>query len=71
MALAMLGLHCGDDGGFFLTADDGEPLLVRTREVYDGALPSGNSVAAMNLVRLGVNRAASDGLKEVAHPLTR
>jgi hypothetical protein len=43
----------GDDGGFFLTADDGEPLLVRTREVYDGALPSGNSVAAMNLVRLG------------------
>jgi len=43
----------GEDGGFYLTADDGEPLLVRTREVYDGAVPSGNSVAAMNLVRLG------------------
>ncbi len=47
--------HFGDPdgGGLFLTADDSEELLVRTREVYDGALPSGNSVAAMNLVRLG------------------
>ena len=38
--------------GYFFTADDGEPLLVRQKEVYDGAIPSGNSVAAMNLVRL-------------------
>jgi uncharacterized protein YyaL (SSP411 family) len=42
----------GEGGGFFLTADDGEKLLVRAREIYDGALPSGNSVAALNLLRL-------------------
>ncbi|MEC8043786.1 MAG: thioredoxin domain-containing protein [Verrucomicrobiota bacterium] len=40
------------NGGFFLTADDGESLLVRPKEVYDGAIPSGNSVMAMNLARL-------------------
>ena len=40
-------------GGFFLTADDGEALLVRNKDIYDGAIPSGNSVAAMNLLRLG------------------
>ena len=40
------------DGGFFFTADDNEALLVRQKEVYDGAIPSGNSVAADNLVRL-------------------
>ena len=39
-------------GGLFLTADDGEKLLVRSKEIYDGAIPSGNSVAALNLVRL-------------------
>ena len=39
-------------GGFYFTADDGETLLVRKKEIYDGATPSGNSVAALNLVRL-------------------
>jgi len=39
-------------GGFFLTADDAETLLVRPKEVYDGALPSGNSLALLNLLRL-------------------
>ena len=41
-----------DHGGFFFTADDGEKLLVRTREIYDGAIPSGNSMALFNLLRL-------------------
>ena len=40
------------DGGFFMTADDGEKLLVRHKEIYDGAIPSGNSVAALNLLRI-------------------
>ena len=39
-------------GGFFTTPDDHEPLPVRTRNGYDGALPSGNAVAAGALLRL-------------------
>ncbi len=39
-------------GGFFFTAADNEELLVRQKEVYDGAIPSGNSTAADNLIRL-------------------
>ncbi len=46
--------HLDDDvGGYFTTADDGENLLVRPKPDYDGAEPSGNSVAALNLLRLG------------------
>ena len=41
-----------DTGGFFFTADDGEELLVRKKEYYDGALPSGNSIALLNHLRL-------------------
>jgi uncharacterized protein YyaL (SSP411 family) len=40
------------NGGFFFTADDAEELLVRQKEDYDGAIPSGNSVAMLNLLRL-------------------
>ncbi len=36
----------------YLTGEDGEKLLIRPREIYDGALPAGNSVAAWNLIRL-------------------
>ena len=39
-------------GGFYPYASDGEQLLTRTKEVYDGAMPSGNSVAALVLLRL-------------------
>ncbi len=47
--------HFWDDtgGGFYFSPDDGEDLLVRQKEVYDGAIPSGNSVAMLNLLRLG------------------
>ncbi len=47
-----------EDGAFFFTASDGETLVARTKDANDGAVPSGNSVAAMNLLRLGllVNR---------------
>jgi len=40
------------DGGYFMTADDAEALLVREKPAGDGAIPSGNSVAALNLLRL-------------------
>jgi len=49
-----------DGGGFFFTADDGEKLLVRQKEIYDGAIPSGNSVAMLNLLRLGRITARAD-----------
>ena len=39
-------------GGFFFTAADNEELLVRQKEIYDGAIPSGNSTAADNSIRL-------------------
>ncbi len=50
-----LQTHFWDDqqGGFYFTPDDGEALLVRQKEIYDGAIPSGNSVAMLNLLRLG------------------
>ncbi len=38
--------------GFFFTPDDGEKLLTRTKEIYDGAIPSGNSVSLLNLLKL-------------------
>jgi uncharacterized protein YyaL (SSP411 family) len=40
------------DGGFFYTAADHEQLIVRPKDFYDNALPSGNSLAAVALVRL-------------------
>ena len=41
------------DGGFFTVADTAEPLILKKKETYDGALPSGNSVSFLNLLRLG------------------
>ncbi len=40
-------------GAFFLTADDAETVLVRLPDTQDGAVPSGSSVAILNLLRLG------------------
>jgi uncharacterized protein YyaL (SSP411 family) len=40
------------DGGFYSTADDAEQILIRRKEIDDAAVPSGNSVAMWNLLRL-------------------
>lgn len=43
----------GDDsGGFYLYGKEHEELILRPKETYDGAIPSGNSLMAYNLVRL-------------------
>ncbi|KRQ86170.1 hypothetical protein ABG79_02011 [Caloramator mitchellensis] len=41
-----------DRGGFYFTPNDNEELLIRNKEIYDGAIPSGNSVMMLNLLRL-------------------
>ena len=40
--------------GFFYTADDQEKLIVRNKDFADSAVPSGNAIVAMALVRLGM-----------------
>ncbi|MFD1362139.1 thioredoxin domain-containing protein [Lentibacillus salinarum] len=42
-----------DQGGFFFNGHDSEELLSREKDVYDGALPSGNGVAAVMLAKMG------------------
>jgi uncharacterized protein YyaL (SSP411 family) len=49
----MIDLFWDDtNGGFYFYGSDSEQLFIRNKEIYDGALPSGNSVALMNLVKL-------------------
>ena len=40
------------DGGFYFTSTDHEELLTRTKDYFDNATPSGNSVAALALLKL-------------------
>jgi len=58
------------NGGFYFTADDTEDLLVRQKDIYDGAIPSGNSIAMLNLLRLARITANSD-LEEKAYRIGR
>jgi len=50
----MIRLFGGEkEGGFFFVGQDGEKLITTVKEIYDGAIPSGNSVAVLNLLRVG------------------
>jgi len=42
-----------ESGGFYFTADDAEEIILRKKESYDSALPSGNSVQMLNLLKMG------------------
>ncbi|MEE2979982.1 MAG: thioredoxin domain-containing protein, partial [Pseudomonadota bacterium] len=52
--VAVANEHYWDDGtgGYFFTADDGEDLIVRTRNAFDAASPSGNGMMVGVLARL-------------------
>jgi uncharacterized protein YyaL (SSP411 family) len=43
-----------ENGGFYFTMKGRENVVPRRKEAYDGALPSGNSVALLNLLRLSL-----------------
>ena len=64
--------YFGDDqnGGFFFTPADAEELLTRPKELHDGAIPSGNSMAFINTLRL--SRFTGDAkMDERAHEIYR
>jgi uncharacterized protein YyaL (SSP411 family) len=68
----------GAGGGYFTTPDDGEILLAREKPDYDGAEPSGNSVAILNLLRLHelttddrYRQRAADGLRALGRSLSQ
>ena len=42
----------GEDGGFYMTSKDKTDLIMRPRETYDGAMPSGISMAVMVLAKI-------------------
>lgn len=59
-----------EHGGLYQYGSDAESLISRPKEIYDGALPSGNSVAAVNFLRLarltgdaGLEKTAREQLK--------
>ena len=57
-----------ENGGFFFTGGENETLIARSRDAQDGAIPSGNSVAALTLFLLG--RLTGDtSFEEKAHAL--
>ncbi|MBU4547697.1 MAG: thioredoxin domain-containing protein, partial [Euryarchaeota archaeon] len=42
------------EGGFYFTPEDGEKVLLRKKESYDSAIPSGNSVQTLNLLKMSL-----------------
>jgi uncharacterized protein YyaL (SSP411 family) len=57
----------GERGGFYFAADDANKILTRKKESYDGAIPSGNAVAMLNLLRLARLTARPEFEEQAAH----
>ncbi|MGZ4963676.1 MAG: thioredoxin domain-containing protein [Limisphaerales bacterium] len=58
------------DGGFYESAADAKDLIMRTKEDYDGAEPSGNSVASLALLKLAAitdNKHFKDAAEKTLH----
>ncbi len=65
----LLGLFWDDrEGGLFFYGSDMEEEILRPKEIYDGAIPSANSITAMNLIRLSRMTGATE-LEEKASQL--
>ncbi|MEW6188137.1 MAG: thioredoxin domain-containing protein [Thermodesulfobacteriota bacterium] len=58
------------EGGCYYTPRNGEELILREKDLYDGALPSGNSVTALNFLRLARITGRTD-LEEKAEQILR
>jgi hypothetical protein len=61
--------HFWDESGVFSTSDEGEHILVRQQQTYDGALPSGTAVATLNVLRLARITGNTQYEEKAAHVL--
>ena len=68
LAEAMIEHFHAPGGGFYDTSDDHETLIVRPRELQDNAVPSGNAMAALVLLRLA-GLALDPHYLEIAHSM--
>src|SRR5208282_704615 len=72
----LAGFHDAENGGFWQSAAGAKDLILRVKDDYDGAEPSGNSVATLALLKLGAitgwkdfTEAAGKTLRLFAHRL--
>ena len=54
MEFTLEGFSGEDMGFFFFTHKDQQDIIVRKKEIYDGATPSGNSLMAFNLAQMAI-----------------
>lgn len=71
LAEAMIGnFHDSENGGFWQSAGDATDLILRVKDDYDGAEPSGNSVATLALLKLAALTGQKD-FRELAEATLR
>lgn len=63
------GFQDRENGGFYLYEAERDALILRPKETYDGAIPSGNGLMAWNLVRLAQLTAREDYERAAARQL--